>query len=57
MCFVKYRNHASVNLIRKNLSLVNLFTFSVLTGASIERQLLKLNLKEAGTFENISTKV
>ena len=54
---LKYKDHPSIKLIRKNTSFVNLFTFSEITETHIEREILKLNSKKAGTFGNVPAKI
>ena len=57
ICISEYKDHPSTKLIRKNASFVNLFTFSEITETDTEREILKLNPKKAGTFENVQAKV
>ena len=57
ICILKYRDHASIELIRENEQFVNPSTFSEIIEIDIERGVLTLNPKKSGTFRIIQTKV
>ena len=56
ICILKYRGHASIKLIRENVSFINPFAFSESIETDIERETMKPNPKNAGTSGNILQK-
>ena len=53
----KFKYHLSVKIIKENVSTESLFHFKEISVSDMTKELSSLNLKKAGTFRNIPTKM
>ena len=53
----KYKNHPSIVMINENVSFESRFSFTTVNEDDIQREILNINPKKAGTFGNIPTKM